>query len=63
MRDTAAELASVTRRIGEIQRSLKDTRPHDKHFWGVCEHEKMLALLNATLKDFVARKVQLERGD
>jgi hypothetical protein len=63
MRDTAAELASVTRRIGEIQRSLKDTRPHDKHLWGVCEHEKMLALLNATLKDFVARKVQLERGD
>ena len=63
MRDTAAELASVTRRIGEIQRSLKDTRPHDKHLWDICEREKMLALLNATLKAFEARKVQLERGD
>ena len=63
MQDTAAELASVTRRIGEIQRSLKDIRPHDNQLWGVCEREKMLALLNATLKAFVARKVQLERGD
>ena len=51
----------LNRRIADVQRSIEGASLDNREAWGTSEREKMLALLNATLRSLEARKAVLER--
>jgi hypothetical protein len=56
-----SELMRLNRRIADVQRSIEEASLHNSEAWGASERERILALLNATLKSLEARKAVLER--
>jgi hypothetical protein len=58
--EEARELARLERRIAEVRRAIEQA--HHGHGWSgnASERERMLALLEATLRALEARKAALE---
>jgi hypothetical protein len=62
MAEDRHELERLERRIADVRRCIEQAR--DQHGWpgNISERERMLVLLNATLRGLEARKAVVDRA-